>query len=522
MAKSKFNLAEVLGDTVSKLNTMQVREIPLDQLEENPDNSYAQTGIDELAESIEVVGLQQPLVVVSVEDSRFRILAGHRRRSALEKLERKTAPCVVLDADLDPSLRVLILHWTNTMARGGAGLTAENTFAAAKEIKEALLDLKQRGVLELPGKLRAYVADVLKVSEAAIARADTINKRLSKAWKADRKKCRINDAVAYELSQCGDDLQRELHDLYEDNMWQLDAKDVKAHKKAAAAGFAPLQCPAEKPGIEPCVGTDKRAAAVKRGECPGCCHDCDKADGCEWVCGRVSKTHRAHAEAEEREEKRKQENEAFEASPLGKLRRRLRETLAAYGVHDEYDLSHVVYCSWIWTDNPTAYSSTLSLSSLLEIAEQVGIDLQELLFGNPEGAPLRQLDEQMQQATAELPQVDGNGHVCVTGLNPYGVCGSAQCCDQPYACCIACPEPCNGRCGYLKAPQPAPVWHPYPAEKPEDGQKVLTLCHSDYVRDKYGAFVYRAGNWYLPEMPDDGLMKADVRWWSAALPPEGK
>ena len=71
-------------------------------------------------------------------------------------------------------------------------------------------------------------------------------------------------------------------------------------------------------------------------------------------------------------------------------------------------------------------------------------------------------------------------------------------------------------------PPPAPVWHPYPAEKPEDGQKVLTLCHSDYVRDKYGAFVYRAGNWYLPEMPDDGLMKADVRWWSAALPPEGK
>lgn len=515
MAKSKFNLAEVLGDTVSKLNTMQVREIPLDQLEENPDNSYAQTGIDELAESIEVVGLQQPLVVVPVEDGRFRILAGHRRRSALEKLERKTAPCVVLDADLDPSLRVLILHWTNTMARGGAGLTAENTFAAAKEIKEALLDLKQRGVLELPGKLRAYVADVLKVSEAAIARADTINKRLSKAWKADRKKCRINDAVAYELSQCGDDLQRELHDLYKDNMWQLDAKDVKAHKKAAAAGFAPLQCPAEKPGIEPCVGTDKRAAAVKRGECPGCCHDCDKADGCEWVCGRVSKANRAHAEAENREAKRKQANEEFEASPLGKLRRRLRETLAEYGVHSYRDLSHVVYNNWLWTDDPTAYHS-IYLSDLLEIAEQFGIDLQELLFGNPEGAPLRQLDEQMQQATAELPQVDGNGHMCVTGLNPYGVCGSAQCCDQPYECCIACPNPCNGRCGYLpEAPKSAPIWHPYPYEKPEDGQKVLVQKDNGY----YSALVYRDGKWYLPEMLHHP-MKVSVHWWSAELPPE--
>ena len=521
MAKSKFNLAEVLGGTVSKLNTMQVREIALEQLEENPDNSYAQTGIDELAESIEVVGLQQPLVVVPVEDGRFRILAGHRRRNALEKLERKTAPCVVLDADLDPSLRVLILHWTNTMARGGAGLTAENTFAAAKEIKEALLDLKQRGVIELPGKLRAYVADVLKVSEAAIARADAINAHLSKAWKNDQKQCRINDSEAYELSQCDDELQRELHDLYKGEMWGLDAKKIKAHKKAAAAGFAPLQCPAEQYGIQPCVGTDKRAAAVKRGECPGCCHDCDKADGCEWVCGPVSKANHARILAEAQEKTRKQENEAFEASPLGKLRRRLRETLETYGVHGECDLSHVVYCSWIWTDNPAAYSSTLSLSGLLDIAGQVGIDLQELLFGNPEGAPLRQLDEQMQQATADLPQVDGNGHVCVTGLNPYGVCGSAQCCDQPYACCIACPKPCNGRCGYLpEAPKPAPVWHPYPDERPEEGQTVLTLSHSKYNRGNYAAYVYRAGGWYLPEFPDDGLMTVDVRLWSAELPPE--
>ena len=467
MAK-KLDVGALLGDTVSKLNTMQVREIPLDQIEENPDNSYAQTGIDELAESIEVIGLQQPLVVVPVEDGRFRILAGHRRRSALKMLERKTAPCVVLDADLDPSLRTLILHWTNTLARGGAGLTAKNVYFAAKEIKEALLDLKQRGVLELPGKLRAYIADVLKVSEAAIAREDSINAHLSKTWKAERKKYGINDSVAYELSQCSEDLQRELHDLYKGKMWKLDAKDVKAHKKAAAAGFAPLQCPAEKPGIEPCVGTDKRAAAAKRGECPGCCHDCDKADGCEWVCGRVSKAHRAHAEAEEREEKRKQENEAFEASPLGKLRRRLQETLAAYGVHSERDLSRV-YCSWIWTDNPAAYPSTLSLSGLLDIAGQVGIDLQELLFGNPEGAPLRELAQGMEQAVA--------------------------------------------------APQPAPIWHPYPDERPAEGQTVLALSHSKYNRDNYAAYIFRAGGWYLPELPEDGLVTPDVRWWSAELAP---
>ena len=470
MAK-KLDVGALLGDTMSKLNTMQVREIALDQLEENPDNSYAQTGIDELAESIEVIGLQQPLVVVPVEDGRFRILAGHRRRSALEKLERKTAPCIVLDADLDPSLRVLILHWTNTLARGGAGLTGEGIYEAAKEIKGALLDLKQRGVLELPGKLRAYVADVLKVSEAAIAREDSINSHLSKTWKAERKKYGINDSVAYELSQCSEELQSELHDLYKGDFWQLDAKDVKAHKKAAAAGFAPLKCPEKTYGVEPCVGTDKRAAAVKRGVCPGCCHDCDKADGCEWVCGKVSEANRAHAEAEEREAKRRKVNDDFEASPLGKLRHRLQETLAAYGIHDDSDLPSDLYCWWIWSDYPAATSSP-GIQTMQRIADHIGIDLQELLFGNPEGAPLRELAQGMEQAVA--------------------------------------------------APQPAPIWHPYPAERPAEGQMVLALSHSKYNRDNYAAYIFRAGGWYLPELPEDGLVTPEVRWWSAELAPESE
>ena len=251
-----------------------------------------------------MVGLQQPLVV-QANGERYLLIAGHRRRNALALLGRKTAPCIVLAADLDPSRRTLILHWTNTMARGGAGLTGSEVAGAAREIEAALVDLKQRGVVELPGKLREYVAGVLQVSEAALARAKAIDNHLTKAFRGDYKCQRIKDSVAYELSQCSEELQRELYDLYKGDFWQLDAKDVKAHKKAAAAGFAPLKCPEETYGVEPCVGIDKRAAAVKHGVCPGCCHDCDKADGCEWVCGRVSRKNRTRAEAEEQEAKRR-------------------------------------------------------------------------------------------------------------------------------------------------------------------------------------------------------------------------
>ncbi len=67
--------------------------------------------------------------------------------------------------------------------------------------------------------------------------------------------------------------------------------------------------------------------------------------------------------------------------------------------------------------------------------------------------------------------------------------------------------------------QPEPIWHPYPADKPDEGQMVLALSHSKYNRDNYAAYIFRAGGWYLPELPEDGLVTPDVRWWSAELAP---
>lgn len=120
MAK-KFDLAALMGETAAKLEPegVQEREIPLDEIEENEANAYAQTDIDELAESIKVVGLQQPLVVWPKPEGGYLLIAGHRRRNALALLGRKTASCRVLDKDFDPALRTLVLHWTNTMVRGG-------------------------------------------------------------------------------------------------------------------------------------------------------------------------------------------------------------------------------------------------------------------------------------------------------------------------------------------------------------------------------------------------------------------
>lgn len=397
MAK-KFNLAELMGETVSKSNTgeMQVEQIPLAEIEENENNSYAQNDIDELAESIKVIGLQQPLVVRRKAEGGYLLLAGHRRRNALALLDRKTAPCIVLDADLDPSLQVLILHWTNTMARGGAGLTAEYTGQAAKEIEAALKDLQARGVVELPGKLRSYVAEVLKTSEAQIARAKAIDNGLTKAWRGDFKCHRINDSAAYELSQLDPELQRKLHGAYQGKMYNLDAKKIKAHKRAAEVDFAPLTCPEAAPAKEPCTGTDKRAMWVATGQCPGCCHECDKADGCPRVCGKVKQRIEREQCKTSREEKHKQELAEFNASPLAKARRNIRFALAGKDIRDFSDLEgfRARYSStWIWGPDPIG-TSVPDIDVLFDLAEWVGIDPFEMICGRESGSVWHECTEE--------------------------------------------------------------------------------------------------------------------------------
>ena len=382
----KFNLAELMGETVSKSNTgeMRVERIPLAEIEENENNSYAQNDIDELAESIKVIGLQQPLVVRRKTEGGYLLLAGHRRRNALALLDRKTAPCIVLDADLDPSLQVLILHWTNTMARGGGGLTAEYTGRAAKEIEAALKDLQARGVVELPGKLRTYVAEVLKTSEAQIARAKAIDNGLTKAWRGDFKRHRINDSTAYELSQLDPELQRKLHGAYQGKMYSLDAKKIKAHKKAAEYPFTQLTCPAESFSPHPCTGVDKRAAWVRDGKCPGCCHSCDKADGCEKVCGVVKQRITSAKDAETRKAERQQREDAFMKSPLAMARRYIKLALAGVGVTSADDLSDFRYrwsMRWLW-DNPLDCSSP-DLDELFELADWARVDPFQMLSGLP-------------------------------------------------------------------------------------------------------------------------------------------
>ena len=64
--------------------------------------------MQELAESIEQVGVLSPLLVKSISDSDYEVISGHRRLFAAKKIGLKRIPCVVRDLSDDEAIVAMV------------------------------------------------------------------------------------------------------------------------------------------------------------------------------------------------------------------------------------------------------------------------------------------------------------------------------------------------------------------------------------------------------------------------------
>lgn len=423
----KVNVGAMVAHDVFKLDTpdMQVVQIPLSQLIGNEHNFFTVEDVQDLADDIAMNGLYSPLTVCAAGEGKYRIVAGHRRRKALELLGRKDAPCIVKTYDCEDSEMVALIQ-SNLTSRE---LTYYEKMEAVIRLEKALRSMKERGV-ELPGRLRDHIAEQTKESASAVHRMQYIHKNLSPALLDALRREQIGESVADELAHSPKKVQTE----FEQRLARGEtfrAQDVKAAR--------------DKP-----TATDEEVDAFLL----------------EYIVG-------VHAEAVYQVLHGANESTAA-------LVPKVKHALHFWGGGSAGggDLEYAIDGVSLRVKKP--FRGVLSWSQIVQrlrgmvesgkIAPPADVPADEPV---PEAQALRRLDAQMRQAVAE-PQ------------------------------------------------QPAPVWHPYPDERPEDGQKVLTMSHNIYTRNNYALYIYRAGNWYLPEMPDDGLMTPDVRWWSAELPPEEK
>lgn len=215
MAKAKFGINDILNAksrTAGAGTVSEYTEIWLSPYEVKPSESnfYSQENIEELADSFLAVGQQQPTVLGRV-NGEFRIVSGHRRNLAnimnIERGHEEYNKVRYLYKDMSAAMFELSLLIGNAYNRE---LTAWEKTQQAQKLKEALLRAKKEDGLEITGKLRDIIADLLNESSTNVARMDAINNNATPEVKEALKNGEIGITAAYEAAKLPEEEQREI------------------------------------------------------------------------------------------------------------------------------------------------------------------------------------------------------------------------------------------------------------------------------------------------------------------------
>ena len=513
MAKT-LNVGKILSASVSNLNTssMQIVEIPLAKLLDNEGNFFKVEDVQELADDIEMRGLENPLTVCVAENGNYRIVAGHRRRKALEQLGKSSAPCFV-KAYADADSEEVALIQSNLTARE---LTYYEKMLAVVRLEEALRRMKENGV-ELHGRLRDHLAEKSGESASAVHRMTYIYKHLSPELLEGLRQEKINESIAYELASSPKTVQTE----FEQRLARGEtfrAQDVKKVR--------------DKPSVDDAALDTFLLEHIVRGH--------------EAELYRVLHDNN---------------------DPAIMLVHPVKQVLHFWGSSGHWgdDVQYDIDGKEFRVSKP--FRAVLSWSQIVQrlrgMVESGKIGPSEEPEPTPEEQAVQEFADGMQKAVQDsqpaapsIPEKDFKmlDKIIAAGKENRLPCAAWFTSDvRPPDGARIIAQDKDGYCeeaqflgGELDdysvvswdevvrwtlhpadeaytapVPQPAPSWHPYPAEKPDEGQAVL-VCkeHSEYGRS-YSALLYRDDCWYLPELPDC-QMHVDVRWWSAELAPESE
>ena len=104
--------------TNEAVNKIDVYDIDLDLIDENPDNEkiFNMDGIEDVARIIDQEGFSGSIEVTALPNGRYEIVSGHRRVRALKQLGKKSVPCIVTPK-LDAKTKIRKLISSNIINR---------------------------------------------------------------------------------------------------------------------------------------------------------------------------------------------------------------------------------------------------------------------------------------------------------------------------------------------------------------------------------------------------------------------
>ena len=322
MAENKgFDLSALI-QSVPELGSdrQQIVYLPIDQIEADPDNFYSLDGINELAGSIEMLGLQQPPLVRPGENGKYVVISGHRRLAAIQLIRdggsqqfAEGVPCIIDTGTASEALREFKLIMGNMDTRK---MSNADENKQAERVELLLVKLEDEG-FQFSGRRRDWVAKITGMSRSKLGRLKVIRDKLAPEIKEKYYDTgKLNENTAYTLAQMEPELQLKLFKASQNATaagYERIAEIVKAGNDYSCAeltgpgckkcthGTAFLRHDLEHP-VDPCKGET-------------CCLKCREAESAYYPCDRMcskakerrSKRNAAEKDRQETERKRKDE-----------------------------------------------------------------------------------------------------------------------------------------------------------------------------------------------------------------------
>ena len=202
------------------------------------ENFYSTQYINDLKQSIAIVGLLQPLLVERDGD-KFRVVAGHRRRLAcmalvedgLEQFRR--VPCVTRAVEEEGAVKTILDRLALIFANGFREKSDWEKMEETLRTEALIAELRKE--VEVEGRTRWITAEFTGITEAQIGRYKSIKNNLCPELMQAFKAKRLGVSTAYELSGLSPDYQARAADTLEE-VGVLSINDAKALKQAEEAG----------------------------------------------------------------------------------------------------------------------------------------------------------------------------------------------------------------------------------------------------------------------------------------------
>lgn len=138
----------------------RIAEVDVDNVRPNPyqpRRDFDETALDELAASIEQLGIIQPITVRAMDSGQFEVISGERRLRAARRAGLKRVPAYVREADIEAMLEMAIVENVQREALN----PIEIALGYQRLIEEC--GLKQDDVAQKVGKNRTTIANFLRL-----------------------------------------------------------------------------------------------------------------------------------------------------------------------------------------------------------------------------------------------------------------------------------------------------------------------------------------------------------------------